>query len=307
MGADTCEDAGVYRLSDDLALIQTLDFFTPIVDDPFAFGQIVAANALSDVYAMGGKPLLVMNIVGFPVKDMDASVLKQMVLGGQDKINEAEAVLVGGHSIEDKELKYGLSVTGLVHPDKVLLNSGAQPGDKLLLTKPLGTGVLSTAIKGNVASPGTEDLITSVMATLNRLAGEAMIDSHVHSCTDITGFGLLGHAYEMALASKVAIRIEAESVPLLSEALSMASMGIVPVGAHNNRKFYQEWVNSRLDEKSPLEMILYDPQTSGGLLIAAPRESIDSIIHHLAKRDYPLAVSVIGEVTDGEPCTITVA
>ncbi len=276
------------------------------MDDPFAFGQIVAANALSDVYAMGGKPLLVMNLVGFPVKELSGSVLKQMILGGLNKITEAGAVLVGGHSIEDKELKYGLSVTGLVHPDKVLLNSGARPGDKLLLTKPLGTGILATAIKGGIAGPDTEELITSVMATLNRQAAEAMVNTEVHGCTDITGFGLLGHAYEMALASKVAIRIESGSVPLLPDALNMASMGIVPVGAHKNREYYQEWVTCSLDEKSPPEMILYDPQTSGGLLVAAPQSSIDSIIHHLAECGYPLAVSVVGEVTGDEPCTITV-
>lgn len=306
VGADTCDDAGVYRLTDDIALIQTVDFFTPIVDDPFSFGQIVAANALSDVYAMGGRPLLVMNIVGFPIKDMDESVLKEMIKGGQDKITESGALLVGGHSIEDKELKYGLSVTGIVHPDKVLLNSGARPGDILLLTKPIGTGILATAVKGGLASSGTEALLTSVMATLNRSAGEAMEGVDIHACTDITGFGLLGHLYEIAAASHVAITIEAEAVPLLPDTLNMASMGIVPVGAHNNRGYYKERVSSVLEELSPLEMILYDPQTSGGLLIAGPQDAIDTVMARLAACGYPLTAAVIGKVTDGKPGIITV-
>lgn len=305
VGANTCDDAGVYRLTDDIALIQTVDFFTPIVDDPYAFGQIVAANALSDVYAMGGKPLLVMNLVAFPVKEMDRSVLTEMLRGGQDKINEAGAILVGGHSIEDRELKYGLSVTGIVHPDKVVPNSGAQVGDQLLLTKPLGTGILATALKGGLAAPGTEPLITTVMATLNRAAGEAMAAVTVHGATDITGYGLIGHLHEVAAASGVAVRLNAHAVPLLPGVAELAAMGIIPAGAYKNRDFYRQWVTSTLVELDPLEIILYDPQTSGGLLIAAPQAAIDQIIARLAQASYPLAVAVVGEVTAGPAGTIT--
>ena len=306
VGANTCDDAGVYRLTDDIALIQTVDFFTPIVDDPYAFGQIVAANALSDVYAMGGKPLLVMNLVAFPVKDMERSVLTEMLRGGQDKINEAGAILVGGHSIEDKELKYGLSVTGIVHPDKVVLNAGARVGDRLLLTKPIGTGILATALKGGLVEAGTEALITTVMATLNRAAGEAMAEVTVHGATDITGYGLIGHLHEVAAASGVAVRLDARGVPLLPGVADLAAMGIIPAGAYKNRDFYQKWVTSTLVALDPLEMILYDPQTSGGLLISAPQAAIDQIVARLAQCSYPLAVAVVGEVTAGPAGTITV-
>jgi selenide,water dikinase len=299
VGAEGCDDAGVYRLNDDCALIQTLDFFTPIVDDPYRFGQITAANALSDVYAMGGRPLLAMNIVAFPLGDMDKSVLKDILRGGLEKIKEAGALLVGGHSIEDRELKYGLSVTGLVHPDRVMLNSGARPGDQLLLTKPLGTGILSTAIKGGLAGEEVEKVITECMITLNRIAGEAMADVGAHGCTDITGFGLIGHLFEMAHASKVCITVNTASVPLLPETLSFASMGIIPEGAHKNKEFYQKWVTNHLPELDPVEMILYDPQTSGGLLIAASPEQIRLIAEKLSSTSsQPWAV--IGTVGTGE-------
>lgn len=306
IGLGGCEDAGVYRLNDETALIQTVDFFTPIVDDPYHFGQITAANALSDVYAMGGKPLLAMNIVCFPIKDMDKSMLKAVIKGGLDKINEAGALLVGGHSVEDPELKYGLSVTGIVHPNRVVLNSGAQPGDYLLLTKPLGTGILSTAIKGGLAGPDIEEMITRVMATLNRDAGEIMVTTGVHGCTDITGFGLLGHLYEIAVASKAAIKVRAASVPVLPQVEHFAATGIIPEGAHKNKSFYEKHVESKLKEGDPLEMVLYDPQTSGGLLISASPDAIDSIKARLAKRNYFLDYGVIGEVVDGPPGSILV-
>ncbi len=277
-----------------------MDFFTPIVDDPYSFGQITAANALSDVYAMGGRPLLAMNLVAFPVKSMDMAVLKEILRGGLDKIHEAGALLVGGHSIEDQELKYGLAVTGLVHPDRVLLNSGARPGDRLLLTKPLGTGVLATAIKGGLADEETAARMTSVMATLNRAAAEAMTATGAHGCTDITGFGLIGHLHEMAAAAKVAIRVNAAALPLLDEALHFAAMGMIPEGAYKNREFYQHRVESGLAEMDPLSMLLYDPQTSGGLLIAAPAESVAAMARQLADGGYPLAVAEIGEVVAGE-------
>jgi len=305
-GAATGEDAGVYRLNDDTALIQTVDFFTPIVDDPYQFGQVAAANALSDVYAMGGKPLLAMNLVAFPIKELGRSVLQEILRGGLDKIKEAGALLVGGHSIEDAELKYGLSVTGVVHPNRVVLNSGARVGDLLLLTKPLGTGILSTALKGGVAAKGTEAMITMVMATLNREAAQLMQTVGAHACTDITGFGLVGHLHEMACASGVAIRIDSRSVPILPETLHHASMGIIPEGAYKNKSFYAPHMKSALEEMDPMEMVLLDPQTSGGLLIAASAEGINSIAERLGKRDYPLDFGIIGEVVAGKPGTIEI-
>ena len=306
MGAETCDDAGVYRLNDETALIQTLDFFTPIVDDPFNFGQIAAANALSDVYAMGGRPLLAMNILACPVKTMDISVFREVIRGGLDKVQEAGALLVGGHSIEDTELKYGLSVTGLVHPDRVLLNAGARPGDRLILTKPLGLGILSTAIKGNLAGPEVEARIVEVMATLNRLAGEIMQEvracgEKVHACTDITGFGLLGHLSEMLLASGVAARIIGEQIPVLDGVRDFVDMGIIPEGAHVNRKHYAQALMSRRPDQDSLEMILADPQTSGGLLIAASPSAAAAILQEMRAQGYPLACAEIGEIVAGIP------
>jgi selenide, water dikinase len=305
-GATTGEDAGVYRLNDETALIQTVDFFTPIVDDPYHFGQIAAANALSDVYAMGGRPLLAMNLVAFPIKTMDRSVLREVVRGGLDKIKEAGALLVGGHSIEDQELKYGLSLTGLVHPKRVLLNSGARVGDRLLLTKPLGIGILATALKGRLAGVASEALITRVMATLNREAAGLMQSVETHACTDITGFGLLGHLHEMALASQVAVRIEAGSVPLLPETMDYAEMGIIPEGAHKNLAFYAPHLRGPLAETDPLAMIFADPQTSGGLLIAAPAAAVAAIAEGLTRSRYPLDFGVIGEVVAGPPGSIEI-
>jgi len=306
VGSETCDDAGVYRLNDDCALIQTVDFFTPIVDDPFDFGRITAANALSDVYAMGGRPLLCMNILACPVKTMADAVFRQVVEGGLAKIREAGALLVGGHSIEDAELKYGLSVTGIVHPDQVLLNRGAMPGDALVLTKPLGTGILSTAIKGGLAGAETETRIVEVMATLNRLPAE-LVREHglvAHACTDITGFGLLGHLHEMAEASGVAMEVDRKTLPVLEETLAMADMGIIPEGAHVNRKFYRQWVTGGTDEPDSLEMVCYDPQTSGGLLYAMPGGDAERLLDLLAGAEYPLACAIIGRVTDGPVGTI---
>ena len=312
VGAGTCDDAGVYKLDEKTALIQTLDFFTPIVDDPFSFGQIAAANSLSDVYAMGGRPLLAMNIVCFPIKNMDKAILRKTIEGGLAKIRESGAMLVGGHSIEDDEMKYGLSVTGVVHPEQVLLNSGARPGHKILLTKPLGTGILSTAIKGNLADTQTAEEIDRIMAELNKIPSESMVrilekhgDFNI-ACTDITGFGLLGHLYETALASGVSIRITASALPVLPGAVHFADMGIIPEGAHNNREFYKKWVDSKLDALNPLEIIAYDPQTSGGLLICAPPVIIDEIQEEIESSGYLFACSVIGEITEQQEAKITV-
>ncbi len=283
-----------------------MDFFTPIVDDPYLFGRIAAANALSDVYAMGGKPLLAMNLVAFPSKKLDLAILKEILRGGLDTLNEAGALLVGGHSIEDDEIKYGLSLTGTVHPNQVLLNSGAQPGDQLLLTKPIGTGILATAIKGGLAGDDTEKMIGRVMAYLNRQAAQALAGSGAHACTDITGFGLIGHLYEMAAASGVAIELRAAAVPLLPEVLHFAAMGIIPEGAHNNRCHYRRFVNCALPgENDPLEIVMYDPQTSGGLLIAAAPKDIAAIAARLSVGKYPFDFGIIGEVLPAPPGRIS--
>lgn len=249
---------------------------------------------------------MAMNIVGFPIKDMDKSVLKEIIKGGLDKITEAGALLVGGHSVEDTELKYGLSITGVVHPNRVILNSGAQAGDHLLLTKPIGTGILSTAIKGGMAGPDIEEMITRVMATLNREVAEIMATTGVHGCTDITGFGLLGHLYEMAVASNVSIKLNTAAVPVLPQVTQFASMGIVPGGAHKNKSFYEKHIEYKFGENNAMEMALYDPQTSGGLLIAAPQDAINSITTRLKKRNYFLDYGVVGEVVEGPPGNILV-
>ncbi len=306
VGSETCDDAGVYRLNETTALIQTLDFFTPIVDDPFDFGRITAANALSDVYAMGGQPLLCMNILACPVKTMKDHVFRQVVEGGLAKIREAGALLVGGHSIEDDELKYGLSVTGIVHPDQVLLNSGAEVGDVLVLTKPLGTGILSTALKGGLSAAGVESAIVEVMATLNRLPAELVREKQltVHACTDITGFGLLGHLHEMTEASGLAAIIRRNDIPVLEQTLEYANMGIIPAGAHGNRSFYGQWVDSGREEADGLEMICYDPQTSGGLVYAMPAEDAAILMDGLADAGYQLECRIIGEVVTGRPGSV---
>jgi selenide,water dikinase len=295
VGIETSDDAGVYRLSPEIALIQTLDFFTPIVNDPYDFGRIAAANSFSDVYAMGGKPLTAMNIVCFPVKEMDKTILRSILEGGLDIIHKAGAVMVGGHSVEDPELKYGLSVTGTVHPEDFLTNARAKPGDLLVLTKPLGTGILATALKGRMLEEKTTIKITELMATLNREAAEVMMEVGVNACTDITGFGLLGHSLEMAKGSKVGIRIYADKVPIISEALTYASMGMVPVGSHLNQKFCSHHldIDSKID---PLLIDLFgDAQTSGGLFISVPENRCDEFTRKLSEKKVP-TVAVVGEV-----------
>ncbi len=306
VGSQTCDDAGVYRLSDTTALIQTVDFFTPIVDDPFDFGRIAAANSLSDVYAMGGVPKLCMNILACPTKTMDPSVFRQVIEGGLAKIREAGALLVGGHSIEDTELKYGLSVTGLVHPDQVLQNGGAQPGDVLLLTKPLGTGILSTAIKGGLTDAEEEAQLVELLATLNRLPMEllnrdAELRAGVHGCTDITGFGLFGHLHEMATASNASILVHAGQLPLVPRARDFADMGIIPEGAYRNRSYYSQWIHSTLPEMDSLELIGFDPQTSGGLLLALTPQTGRQLLEQLEQAGYQPECRIIGEVRPGDP------
>ncbi len=299
VGLDHADDAGVYRVTDDIALIQTVDFFTPIVDDPYSFGQIAAANALSDVYAMGGVPKTAMNLVGFPIKEMDISILRRIIRGGLDKLSEAGVILVGGHSVEDKELKYGLSVTGFVHPEKVLTKKHLRQGDRLILTKPLGTGIINTAIKGGLAPEDLVRDVTRLMATLNRGPAEIMGRYPVHACTDITGFGLLGHLAEMVLDSPLGLAVHAERVPVMSAALEYAGMGLMPAGLHKNREFHGPSVICE-ETVSPVKRdILFDPQTSGGLLIALPGDHADELIRELRDSGIPDA-AVIGEVVPAE-------
>ena len=298
MGIDHLDDAGVYRLTEDIALVQTTDFFPPIVDDPFSFGQIAAANALSDIYAMGGKPLTVMNLVAFPIKKMDGNILKEILKGGYSKIQESGAIIVGGHSIDDTDIKYGLSVTGTIHPDKILTNANARPGDRLVLTKPLGTGIIGTALKGEMASQEAVKKITQSMTTLNRVACEVMVEVGANACTDITGFGLLGHALEMAMASDVAIAIQSQSVPIFPEAEEYASMGMVPGGTGRNRDFAACKVEI-LGHVPDIKMdILYDAQTSGGLLISVEGERVQMLLGQLHRRGVKWA-TIIGEVLEG--------
>lgn len=297
MGFDHLDDAGVYRLTEDIALVQTTDFFTPIVDDPFSFGQIAAANALSDVYAMGGRPLTAMNMVAFPIEKMNGSILMEILRGGYSKIHEAGAIIVGGHSIDDPEIKYGLSVTGIVHPDRILTNARARPGDQLVLTKPLGTGIIGTALKGEMASQEAVKKITESMTTLNHVSYEVMVEVGVNACTDITGFGLLGHAMEMAIASDVGIAIKSQSVPLFPEVEEYASMGLVPAGTARNREFCSCRVEISGDISNEKMDILYDAQTSGGLLISVEEEKAQRLLEQLhAKGVQPAAI--IGEVIE---------
>lgn len=295
VGMEHDEDAGVYKLRDDLAIIQTVDFFTPIVDDPYTFGQIAAVNALSDVYAKGGRPLTALNIVCFPVKTMDISILREILTGGLDKMREAGVALVGGHSVEDNELKYGLSVTGVIHPDRVIMNQGAKAGDKVILTKPLGTGIISTALKGGEASEQAVAKSVSSMATLNKKASELMLTVDVHACTDVTGFGLLGHACEMIEGTDVGMIIHVDAVPYFPEAKEYAEVGMVPGGTMRNRDFRTKMVDIDKNVSRVMVDILFDPQTSGGLLISVPAADAEPLLKKMRRLGVKSA-AIIGEV-----------
>jgi len=298
VGLDRADDAGVYKISDELALIQTVDFFTPIVDDPYWFGQIAAANALSDVYAMGGTPKTAMNLVAFPVKQMEMAVLRQIIQGGLDKLTEAEVVLIGGHSIEDKELKYGLSVTGFVHPSRVLTKKNLRPGDRLVLTKPLGTGIINTAIKAGMASADLTDRVTRLMAALNRDAARIMSSFTISACTDVTGFGLLGHLAEMVCGSSMGARVFSEQVPVIKEALEFAAMGLIPAGAYKNREFRESMITFADTVGRSRQDVLVDPQTSGGLLISVDGQQADELTAALKDAGIGDAAR-IGEILSG--------
>lgn len=279
VGFDRSDDASVYRVSDDLALVQTVDFFPPIHDDPYTFGQIAATNALSDVYAMGGEPKLALNIMAVP-KDMPSEAVHEILRGGYDKAYEAGAIISGGHSILDDEPKYGLAVTGFVHPDKVLTNSGAKPGDVLFLTKPLGIGILTTAAKVNMTSRGGLELAVKLMTTLNKAARDVMVKYRTHACTDVTGFSLMGHGLEMAQGSNTELHIEVNGIDLIQEAVEFAKTGILPEGMYRNRNFAESYVDPG---ETPLAMqdVMYDPQTAGGLLIAVDPEDADRMFEEL--------------------------
>ncbi len=297
VGLENADDAGVYRLRDDLAIIQTVDFFTPIVDDPFLFGQIAATNALSDVYAMGGKPVCAMNIIGFPIKEMDIGILREILRGGLAKLREAETALAGGHSVEDSELKYGLAVTGVIDPNQILTNQGALPGDKLVLTKPIGTGIINTAIKAEMAGADTINKIVTAMATLNRKGAEVLTRFNVHACTDVTGFGLLGHACEMIECAEVGLIIKADTVPVFPEAKEFASMGLNPAGLYRNKSYRENMVDISTDVTVELADILFDPQTSGGLMVAVPGSEGENLVTEMKTAGVADA-AIIGDVVD---------
>ncbi len=296
VGLDRADDAGVYKLSSELAIVQTVDYITAIVDDPSAFGMIAAANSLSDVYAMGGRPVTAMNIIAFPSDTMDISVMTQVLSGSLVKLIEAEVTLVGGHSVRNSELKYGLSVTGVVHPERVITKSTARVGDRLILTKPLGTGILTTALKAGLLKAETKAKLTEQMVRLNDKAAMAMVDVGVNACTDITGFGLLGHTCEMAENSQVAVEIFVDKVPFIPETLEFARMGLVPEGMYANQEFRVDMVkDSETDED--LLSVLYDPQTSGGLLISVPAEKAEALLASIRQGGDGEA-AIVGQVVD---------
>ena len=303
VGLDTSDDAAVYKMNEDTALIQTLDLFTPMIYDPYIFGQIAASNALSDVYAMGGKPLVAMNIVCFP-SCHDMNVLAEILKGGFDKVKESGALLVGGHTVDDKEPKYGLSVSGIVNPNKVLSNATAKVGDKLIITKPIGVGILNTAMKENLVSKEVSDKVIEVMIHLNKYAAKSFDSIDVNSVTDITGFGLLGHVLEMAKASDVSIEIESDKVPVLEGAIEMAKMGIIPGGMYRNKQYISKDVDIKSVE-CYMEDILYDPQTSGGLLISVKSDLAEELIKDM-KNNGSIEAKIIGSVKQKSEKYITV-
>lgn len=296
VGTDTSDDAGVYKLNDDTAIVQTLDFFTPIVNDPYDFGQVAAANAISDVYAMGGRPITALNIVAFPIHTLERSVLTEILRGAGDKLKESGAVLVGGHSIDDKEPKFGMAVTGVVHPDKVRTNAGAKPGDRLILTKPIGVGIMTTSLKNEKLTEEEIERVTKVMTTLNKTAAEVMDGYTIHASTDVTGFGLLGHASEMAKGSGVCLRIESEKVPVLPRTRELAESGSVPGGTKNNFAHLEGTVDYPESMDQIGRWILCDAVTSGGLLVSVAGNEADSLLDRL--REEGVDAHIIGEVTD---------
>ena len=296
VGLETSDDAAIYKLTDDIALIQTLDFFTPMVDDPYTFGQIAAANALSDVYAMGGEPTVAMNIVCFP-SCHDMNVLGEILRGGFDKVKEAGCLLVGGHTVDDQEPKYGLSVSGTVHPDDVLANSTAKVGDKLILTKPIGAGIMNTAMKAELVDQKTADYVVECMTHLNMYAAKSFKKFKVNAATDVTGFGMMGHSIEVAKGSGVTIRLYSEQIPMMNGAVEFAQMGIIPEGAYKNMGYAQD--DSYIDPSVPEAVadVLHDPQTSGGLLVSVPAEIADALVEDMLANG-SITAKIVGEVVE---------
>lgn len=292
IGSDTCDDAAVYKLDEQTALVQTVDFFTPIVDDPYQFGQIAASNALSDIYAMGAKPLLALNIVCFPTC-LDPNILAEILKGGFDTVQKAGAIIAGGHTVQDEEPKYGLAVTGLIHPEQIVSNGKAQIGDFLVLTKPLGTGIINTAIKAEMVSQEAKEAALKNMIALNKEASEAMLKANAKSCTDITGFGLIGHSVEMAKASNLTFKIDSNKIPLLPDVKELCFMGLIPAGSYNNKEHYQNQIDYK-NITPEMISILNDPQTSGGLLIAIKKENLEILMKEMKIKKVP--ATIIGEV-----------
>lgn len=297
VGIETADDAAVYKINENLALIETLDFFTPIVDDPYTFGKIAAANSLSDVYAMGGEPTMAMNIVCFP-NCLPPKVLTEILKGGLEKMKEAECLLIGGHTVQDDEPKYGLSVSGFVHPKKIWKNSTAKVGDALILTKPIGLGIINTAIKGSIASQSEIDDAIKTMETLNKYAKKAVENNTINSCTDITGFGLMGHCFEMAKGSNTTFILDSKNIPFIKGAIDYANMGLIPKGCYDNKKYVSD--NYKLLNKVDEAIVntMFNPETSGGLLLSVPKNEVDDILMNL--KDTPTKFAVIGEVVEKE-------
>jgi len=297
VGHNTSDDAAVYRLSEEMALVQTVDFFTPVIDDPYQFGAIAAANSLSDIYAMGAKPLFALNIVAFPAKRLPMTVLEQILSGGRDKVKEAGIEIIGGHTIEDNEPKYGLVVSGIVNPEKIWLNSNAQPGDVIILTKPVGTGILSTALKRGLLNTANEENLFTVMSGLNKTASQVASNFRVNACTDVTGFGLTGHLKEMTQTSKVNAEIFVEKIPVIDQVKDFASANIIPGGTENNMKFVEDSIEWDKNVSLSNRYILCDAQTSGGLLLAIPPADAENYIielHNTGNED----AAIIGRFTE---------
>lgn len=292
VGISTGDDAGVFRLSDDLAIVNTVDFFTPIVDDPYTYGQISAANALSDIYAMGGRPVSALNIVCWPQSGMPGAMLAEILRGGSDKVREAGAVVVGGHSVADEEVKFGMAITGVIDPRRIIRNVGAQAGDALVLAKPLGTGILMTAFKRDALPADQYEAAVKVMAQLNAGAAAAMLEYEVHAATDITGFGLLGHASKMALGSGVTMIFEESDLPLLPGAIELCRAGMIPGGGARNREYYEPMVKIHDEVSEVMAALAFDPQTSGGLLVALPEGQAMALLAALHRAGYPDAAIV---------------
>ncbi|QYO66233.1 selenide, water dikinase SelD [Leptolyngbya sp. 7M] len=299
VGFDTADDAGVFRLSDSVALVQTVDFFTPVADDPETYGRVAAINSLNDIYAMGGRPLTALSVVCYPQKG-DWDVLAKILLGGQNAMSEAGVAILGGHSVDDQEMKFGYAVTGTIDPNRVITNAGAKPGDILLLTKPIGTGAINTAVKRGVASEKATEACLAAMSTSARAASEAMVSAGANGCTDVTGFGLLGHAFEMARASGVTFRIQSSKVPLLPDVVELVEQGMLTRGDRNNRIYVDESVAFDGSVSATMQSILFDPQTAGGLLISISEAGADKFLTQVPE------AAVVGRVVERADVLITV-